>query len=127
MVVGIGGRAGERLTGAAGGFSRRLTPVTRPGSIERRPVVQWAWGLVRLDFTGIAFAALFFCWSLTPSLLPRDWLFQGLIGGISAAIGYTVGAAIGWAVYVATGLGTRSLVAVAGTVVHARRARWSCR
>jgi uncharacterized membrane protein len=29
--------------------------------------------------------------SLTPSLLPRDWLFQGLIGGINAAIGYGIG------------------------------------
>ena len=37
------------------------------------------------------FGALFFCLSLTPSLLPRDWLFQGLIGGINAAIGYGVG------------------------------------
>ncbi|OKH72707.1 membrane protein [Mycobacterium sp. SWH-M1] len=55
------------------------------------PFYVWAWGLLRLDFTGIAFAALFFCLSLTPSLLPRDWLFQGLIGGINAAIGYGIG------------------------------------
>lgn len=67
--------------------------------VARHPFVVWAWGLLRLDFTGIAFAALFFCWSLTPSLLPRDWLFQGLIGGINAAIGYGVGAAVGWAVH----------------------------
>lgn len=67
--------------------------------VARHPFVVWAWGLLRLDFTGIAFAALFFCWSLTPSLLPRDWLFQGLIGGINAAIGYGVGAAVGWTVY----------------------------
>ena len=39
----------------------------------------------------MAFGALFFCLSLTPSLLPRDWLFQGLIGGINAAIGYGIG------------------------------------
>lgn len=58
-----------------------------------------AWRLLRLDFTGIAFATLFFCWSLTPSLLPRDWLFQGLIGGINAAIGYALGTAIGWALH----------------------------
>jgi uncharacterized membrane protein len=47
---------------------------------------------VHLDFVGIAFGALFFCLSLTPSLLPRDWLFQGLIGGLTAAIGYGIGA-----------------------------------
>ena len=34
---------------------------------------------------------MFFCLSLTPSLLPRDWLFAGLIGGINAAIGYGIG------------------------------------
>ncbi|HYZ69795.1 MAG TPA: alpha/beta-hydrolase N-terminal domain-containing protein, partial [Mycobacterium sp.] len=59
---------------------------------ERHPLVVWAWSLVHLDFTGIAFGALFFCLSLTPSLLPRDWLFQGLIGGLNAAIGYGIGA-----------------------------------
>ena len=58
---------------------------------ERHPFFVWAWSLVRLDFLGIAFGALFFCLSLTPSLLPRDWLFQGLIGGINAAIGYGIG------------------------------------
>ena len=59
---------------------------------ERHPLLVWAWSLVHLDFTGVAFGALFFCLSLTPSLLPRDWLFQGLIGGLSAAIGYGIGA-----------------------------------
>jgi uncharacterized membrane protein len=59
---------------------------------ERHPLLVWAWSLVHLDFTGIAFGALFFCLSLTPSLLPRDWLFQGLIGGLNAAIGYGIGA-----------------------------------
>ena len=47
--------------------------------------------MVHLDFVGVAFGALFFCLSLTPSLLPRDWLFQGLIGGLNAAIGYGIG------------------------------------
>lgn len=59
------------------------------------PMVVWAWRMLRLDFVGIVFGALFFCLSLTPSLLPRDWLFQGLIGGINAAIGYGLGVAIG--------------------------------
>ena len=59
---------------------------------ERHPLLVWAWRLVHLDFVGIGFGALFFCLSLTPSLLPRDWLFQGLIGGLNAAIGYGIGA-----------------------------------
>lgn len=61
----------------------------------RHRVVAWAWGLLRLDFCGIVFGALFFCLSLTPSLLPRDWIFQGLIGGATAAIGYGIGVLIG--------------------------------
>jgi uncharacterized membrane protein len=62
---------------------------------ERHPLIDWAWSLVHLDFVGIAAGALFFCLSLTPSLLPRDWLFQGLIGGITAAIGYGIGVFVG--------------------------------
>ncbi len=58
---------------------------------ERHPLLVWAWSLVRLDFGGVAVATVFFCLSLTPSLLPRDWLFQGLIGGINASIGYAIG------------------------------------
>jgi uncharacterized membrane protein len=58
---------------------------------ERHPLLVWAWSLVHLDFVGVAVGALFFCLSLTPSLLPRDWLFQGLIGGLNAAIGYGIG------------------------------------
>jgi uncharacterized membrane protein len=62
---------------------------------ERHPLFVWAWSLVHLDFVGIASGALFLCLSLTPSLLPRDWLFQGLIGGLNAAIGYGIGAFVG--------------------------------
>jgi uncharacterized membrane protein len=32
---------------------------------------------------------------MTPSLLPRDYLFQGVIGGICASIGYGIGAVVG--------------------------------
>ena len=66
---------------------------------QRHPLVVWAWSLLRLKFVGIAFGALFFCLSLTPSLLPRDWVFQGLIGGINGAFGYGLGVVIGRIVY----------------------------
>jgi len=66
---------------------------------KRHPLLVWAWGLVRLDFVGLAFGALFFCLSLTPSLLPRAWPFQGVIGGINAAIGYGIGVVIGTLVW----------------------------
>jgi uncharacterized membrane protein len=38
----------------------------------------------------------FLCMSLTPSLLPRNWLVQGLVSGLSAATGYGLGAVLGW-------------------------------
>jgi uncharacterized membrane protein len=98
-----GGEVGTKQAGGAAGAkhepSNWVEVLASPEELrERHPFVGWAWGLLRLDYTGIAFAALFFCWSLTPSLLPRDWLYQGLIGGITAAIGYGVGTAVGWAV-----------------------------
>lgn len=62
------------------------------------PFLAWAWSLLQLKFVGVVFGALFFCLSLTPSLLPRDWLFQGLIGGINAAFGYGLGVVIGAAI-----------------------------
>lgn len=65
----------------------------------RHPLLVWAWGLVRLEFVGVAVGTLFFCLSLTPSLLPRDWLFAGLIGGINAAIGYGIGVLLGKALH----------------------------
>ncbi|HZA10364.1 alpha/beta hydrolase [Mycobacterium sp.] len=74
--------------------TRAVEPAERPG---RHPLLGWAWSLVRLDFTGVAFGALFFCVSLTPSLLPRGRVFQGLIGGVNAAIGYGLGVVIGMA------------------------------
>ena len=66
---------------------------------QRHPLVMWAWSLLRLKFVGVAFGALFFCLSLTPSLLPRDWVFQGLIGGINGAFGYGLGVVIGRTAY----------------------------
>jgi uncharacterized membrane protein len=74
--------------------AEKVSGATAADTAERRqrhPLLIWAWSLVHLDFVGVAFGALFFCLSLTPSLLPRDWLFQGLIGGLNAAIGYGIG------------------------------------
>ena len=52
----------------------------------------------RYDFFGTAFAVASFCLSLTPSLLPRTWLLQALVGGVSAAIGYALGLVLWWLV-----------------------------
>jgi uncharacterized membrane protein len=45
----------------------------------------------RYTLPGLAGALVFLCLSLTPSLLPRTGLTQGLISGITAAFGYAVG------------------------------------
>jgi uncharacterized membrane protein len=47
-----------------------------------------------LCFGGLAGALVFFCLSLTPSLLPRTGLLQGAISGITAVIGYGLGSAL---------------------------------
>jgi uncharacterized membrane protein len=66
---------------------------------NQHPLAVWSWSLLRLKFVGVAFGAVFFCLSLTPSLLPRDWLFQGLISGVNAAFGYGLGVLIGNTTY----------------------------
>ncbi|MDN5852862.1 MAG: alpha/beta-hydrolase family protein [Actinomycetia bacterium] len=50
----------------------------------------------RYTLPGAAFAVLFGCLSFTPSLLPRSALFQGVVTGINAAIGYAVGLMLAW-------------------------------
>jgi uncharacterized membrane protein len=52
----------------------------------------------RYRFVGTVGAVSCFCLSLTPSLLPRGPLLQGVVGGISAAIGYGLGVLAVWLV-----------------------------
>ena len=51
------------------------------------------WLFRRLCFGGLCGALLFFCLSLSPSLLPRGVVLQGVLSGITAAIGYGFGSA----------------------------------
>ena len=48
------------------------------------------------SFVGLSVAALFFAASVTPSLLPRTYLTQGVLSGFALAIGYGVGVAGVW-------------------------------
>jgi uncharacterized membrane protein len=72
------------------------TPSTEPAADGRpaRPR-RWRW-LPRYTWSGTVGALLFGCSSLTPSLLPRGWVLQGLIAGVTAAIGYGVGVTVAW-------------------------------
>jgi uncharacterized membrane protein len=67
--------------------------VSRHPWLGRRAVVR------RLpSFGGTIGAIAFYSVSLTPSLLPRPWWLQAVVAGITATIGYVVGALIATAV-----------------------------
>jgi uncharacterized membrane protein len=45
---------------------------------------------------GLLLGTLFAAFSLTPSLLPRSALMQGIVAGLSLSAGYAIGASLGW-------------------------------
>jgi uncharacterized membrane protein len=51
-----------------------------------------------LSRTGLFFGAVYFLISMSPSLLPRTWYYQGLISGLCAALGYAIGVLLAWVV-----------------------------
>ncbi|WP_422745267.1 alpha/beta hydrolase [Mycobacterium sp. WMMD1722] len=57
---------------------------------EKRPATR-AWWLRHYTFFGTTFGLIFVWLSMTPSLLPRGPLFQGLVSGGAGAIGYGLG------------------------------------
>lgn len=91
--AGAGPSGGTGPAPAAGTAPPARRPVAAPRFPDPGRVVRAAPGRA-----ATAGAVVFFCLSLTPSLLPRTALLQGVAGGISAAMGYAVGAAAGWAV-----------------------------
>lgn len=61
------------------------------------PIRKWAgryWD--SFSFAGLVFATLFFAASVTPSLVPRPWVAQGLLSGFALAVGYSVGVFLVW-------------------------------
>ncbi|GIH95664.1 alpha/beta hydrolase [Planobispora siamensis] len=69
-------------------------PEHAPGGRSQR--VRRFLGRRRYTLSGLVGATLFFCASVTPSLLPRGWVFQGVISGLLAATGYGLGVLITW-------------------------------
>lgn len=60
-------------------------------------LARWVWSYVSLP--GLAVGAVCFALSLTPSLIPRTFLIQGVLSGCIFAVGYAVGAAFEWLWY----------------------------
>lgn len=52
---------------------------------------------LELSGPGTVVGLLFFALSLLPSMLPRGFLFQGIVSGITVMIGYALGVAGQWA------------------------------
>jgi uncharacterized membrane protein len=69
-----------------------------------------------LCFGGLAGALVLFCLSMTPSLVPRSWLFQGAVSGVSVAIGYGLGSALS--------AGIRKVLKTEPSPAAKRRAWW---
>jgi len=85
--VGDGQRAGvaEGLPPAAAAEGAR--PSAEPGKPRR---------LLYVTLPGCWGALIVGCLSFTPSLLPRGGIVQGLVWGITAAIGYGLGVLAAW-------------------------------
>ncbi|MFP4243494.1 MAG: alpha/beta hydrolase [Ectothiorhodospira sp.] len=47
-----------------------------------------------LSTAGLLVGTLFFAFSLTPSLIPRPFVFQGILGGLSFTAGYAIGSGL---------------------------------
>ncbi|MGE0215094.1 MAG: alpha/beta hydrolase [Mycolicibacterium sp.] len=65
---------------------------------QNRAGAQKAWWIRHYTFTGTAVGLAFLWFSLTPSLLPRGPLFQGLVSGGAGATGYGIGVFAVWLV-----------------------------
>jgi uncharacterized membrane protein len=80
-------------TGEAPAAAIDETPTRAPA-----PVKQRGWWIRHYTFTGTAVGLAFLFLSMTPSLLPRGPLFQGLVSGGAGAIGYGIGVFAVWLV-----------------------------
>jgi uncharacterized membrane protein len=73
-------------------------PEEKPSEGPPEAAPQPDWWQRRYTFTGTAVGLLFLWFSMTPSLLPRGPLFQGIVSGAAGAIGYALGVFAVWLV-----------------------------
>jgi uncharacterized membrane protein len=84
---------GGEAPGTAGGPAPGAGPA---GPRWRRPLAVTGRYLAGFSLAGLAGALVFYCLSLTPSLLPRAWYLQAVMSAVTAAIGYAAGLLVGW-------------------------------
>jgi len=65
---------------------------------QQEPPKKLTWWQRHYTYTGTVFALVFLWLSLTPSLLPRGPIFQGLVSGAAGAFGYAIGVFAVWLV-----------------------------
>ncbi len=70
------------------------TATETPPAVQKAPSSSPKVFSLRFSGVGMAFAALFFAFSLFPSLLPRAGYVQGIASGITIAIGYLIGVGV---------------------------------
>ena len=90
--------AGDESTSAAGSVAAGPETEPDPGPARRSRWTENPWWLRHYTFTGTAVGLIFIFLSMTPSLLPRGALFQGLVSGCSGASGYGLGVFAVWLV-----------------------------
>ena len=87
----VGLTAGPETHGG-GKLGTKPEPTPTPSSKATKS----PWWLRHYTFTGTAVGLIFIWFSMTPSLLPRGALFQGLVSGCSGASGYGLGVFAVW-------------------------------
>ena len=85
-------QAGHTATDSDGGAAKAEAASTSERSVRDD------WWVRHYTFTGTAVGLAFVWFSMTPSLLPRGPLFQGLVSGIGGASGYGLGVFAVWLV-----------------------------
>lgn len=68
----------------------------KPIALADKVNTLWEWLDRHFSFPGLLLGSIFFALSLTPSLLPRTEIVQGILSGCCFAVGYGVGNLIHW-------------------------------
>lgn len=69
--------------------------IARAVSWPRATLDRLLTALATLSATGVVFTVIAWAVSLAPSLIPRTWLFQGVLTGLCMALGYAFGTSAG--------------------------------